>query len=263
MQKIIGKYTTNSYSGVATSMLLHLALFASFMSWYSNNKEGIKPLTVSITIFQEPATAAPTISPAQREKIFNSMLPEIAPVEKKVEPRKVQKPVAKQMVEPTPQPIVEQQPLQQPVPVSMQPAIQQAQLVEQPIQQPAYTPPAQNNLYTQYNSIEPSYGSAAPAMPANGFDQHTGTPEVIENPRLRNRVEPSYPKNAVERGQQGVVIVEAVVNSGGFPMNTKVYKSSGHRLLDLAAMNAVEKWEFDIHSQRDSVVRVPVEFYLN
>jgi protein TonB len=106
------------------------------------------------------------------------------------------------------------------------------------------------------NSLQSGSGFAA----SNAYS-------VINNPKLKSQTPPSYPRRAIQRGWQGVVIVEAVVDKTGQPKEARVYKSSGFQLLDKAAIKAVKKWEFDIANavnlNRYALVRVPVNFVIN
>ena len=83
---------------------------------------------------------------------------------------------------------------------------------------------------------------APPAPPAP-------PPEKVTEPRgyagyLRNPA-PEYPLAAQERGLQGRVILKVNVLASGKPADVQVAKSSGHRVLDDAAIKAVLSWTFD------------------
>jgi protein TonB len=61
--------------------------------------------------------------------------------------------------------------------------------------------------------------------------------------RFRNR-EPAYPLAAAERGEQGTVVLMIHVGPDGRPTRVVVQQSSGFRLLDRAARDAVAGWHF-------------------
>ena len=90
--------------------------------------------------------------------------------------------------------------------------------------------------------------------------------DVIHQARYRRRIPPDYPRRAFELGQQGMVTLHAEVLPSGFPDELKVAKSSGYRLLDVAALAAVRKWEFEPTTINGSAVtswvRVPVHFVI-
>jgi protein TonB len=78
--------------------------------------------------------------------------------------------------------------------------------------------------------------------------------------------QPHYPKKARQRGFQGTATIEVMFNQVGEQMSLTLVDSSGYRLLDKAALNAVEKWQFSAPSPQTAyayTVRVPVKFELN
>jgi protein TonB len=89
---------------------------------------------------------------------------------------------------------------------------------------------------------------------------------VIHEASYRRQTSPVYPHRALELGQEGVVTLHAEVNKNGLPRALKIAKSSGHRLLDMAALAAVKKWEFEpTNVNGNSVIswlRVPVSFVI-
>ena len=104
---------------------------------------------------------------------------------------------------------------------------------------------------------------APPAPPAP-------PPEKITEPRgyagyLRNPA-PDYPTAAQERGLQGRVILKVNVLASGKPADVLVAKTSGHRVLDDAAIKAVLSWTFDPARRGstpiDGWVQVPLTFAL-
>ncbi len=96
---------------------------------------------------------------------------------------------------------------------------------------------------------------------ANDKGQNKTT--VIENAKYRKQVPPVYPRRSYELGQQGIVLLHAEVMPNGKPKTLKVFKSSGHRRLDMAALAAVKKWEFETDMKGNAWVRVPVRFVIN
>lgn len=55
---------------------------------------------------------------------------------------------------------------------------------------------------------------------------------------------PRYPERARRRGVEGTTILRVSVTARGGVRDVAVYQSSGYRLLDWAAQDAVEKWRF-------------------
>ncbi len=74
-----------------------------------------------------------------------------------------------------------------------------------------------------------------------------------------------YPAEAVRRRLEGRVEVLVKVNAQGRVVKATVYRSSGHELLDDAAVQWVRRWEFDsadkaFHGRSHLEFRVPVRF---
>ena len=75
-----------------------------------------------------------------------------------------------------------------------------------------------------------------------------------------------YPASARLNGQEGKVILKAVIRSDGHLAELSVQKSSGHQILDMAAMDLV-KLACPLHMKHainapEIVVRVPVTYML-
>lgn len=68
---------------------------------------------------------------------------------------------------------------------------------------------------------------------------------VFHEPQYRRRVAPPYPRRALELGMQGVVELLVKIMPDGRAGEFKTARTSGHKLLDLAALAAVRHWEFE------------------
>lgn len=77
---------------------------------------------------------------------------------------------------------------------------------------------------------------------------------------------PRYPPAALRMGQQGTVTLVIHVNAQGQPEKVMVDSSSGHELLDQAAVDAAGQWRFHPAMQDGKLaparLRVPVSFDL-
>lgn len=77
---------------------------------------------------------------------------------------------------------------------------------------------------------------------------------------------PSYPPAARRLGQEGRVLLRVLVGADGAVLSADVEESSGHRLLDDAAVDAVREWTFEPAREGEnaveSVVHVPFRFRL-
>lgn len=56
--------------------------------------------------------------------------------------------------------------------------------------------------------------------------------------------EPIYPRLAIKRELQGSVKIRVTISTEGKPINTEILESSGHNILDNAALEAVAYWQF-------------------
>ncbi len=74
-----------------------------------------------------------------------------------------------------------------------------------------------------------------------------------------------YPREAFEAGVEGRVEVLVTIDAAGRVVSSRLYRSSGHRVLDEAAVDWVKKWRFEVEKSwfvgRDEIVfRAPVRF---
>lgn len=81
-----------------------------------------------------------------------------------------------------------------------------------------------------------------------------------------NNPAPAYPDQSRRQGEQGRVFVRVLVNTAGTVEQVNLRKSSGHSLLDSAALETVKNWRF-VPAQRGSRVVsawvvVPISFSL-
>ncbi len=83
---------------------------------------------------------------------------------------------------------------------------------------------------------------------------------------LTNRT-PKYPRMARKKGYEGTVVLEVLVDENGKVDDLMLFKSSGHAILDKAAISSVKKWLFEpgtIGQKRVKMkVKLPVRFKLN
>ena len=124
-----------------------------------------------------------------------------------------------------------------------------------------YGPPSANTVQVA-TPAPPAPVAAAPAPPP---------PEPVTEPRgyagYRSNPAPDYPALAQDRGLQGQVVLKVHVLASGKPDNVAVDKSSGHKILDDAAVKAVLAWSFDPAKRGqtpiDGWVKVPLNFKLS
>lgn len=96
-------------------------------------------------------------------------------------------------------------------------------------------------------------------------------PRPHEEPRLTparlvRQVEPRYPEAARDSNREGSVLVEVRIQANGRAGEVTVAHSSGSRLLDTAAVNAVKQWRWEPARRGDapieSTARYRVRFVL-
>lgn len=88
------------------------------------------------------------------------------------------------------------------------------------------------------------------------------------SPSFRERPQPPvYPRRSVELGQEGTVLVRALIDTDGAPAELEIWKTSGFAMLDNAALTAVRRWRFQPARSGARIIRswvqVPVHFKLN
>lgn len=224
----------------------------------------IAPMEVTLTAAPAPApaSAAPTsvrTPPAPDSKSETQPKPKPKPALEK------QKSVAKPKPKPKPQ------------------AKSGAEVVRPPLPEPesrpapkvsAKEPLSSTDSNTSVNEANPkpdagqTRGSARIAETAkaegSGSQAYEG-PKVnaayLHNPR------PDYPEMAKRRQWEGKVILRVQVLASGRAGQVTIAGSSGHEILDEAALEAVRNWHF-VPAKRgdqpvDSVVNVPINFNLN
>lgn len=90
--------------------------------------------------------------------------------------------------------------------------------------------------------------------------------EVVARPLYEMNPPPLYPRLARRMGRQGLVLLEVFVSASGTAEEVKVANTSGHEILDEAALKAVRGWRFapGLRNGRPTPmrVRVPVRFNL-
>ncbi|WP_309476989.1 energy transducer TonB [Trinickia acidisoli] len=146
----------------------------------------------------------------------------------------------------------------------------------------AHEPPTQEavpqDLSTSVSSTRPASMQRVASEPAQRADQEGGqTPEPNAprdaaseptfNAAYLHNPAAAYPPVALQRGWQGTVLMNVHVLASGCAQGVSVIESSGHALLDDAAVATVSGWRF-VPARRagqavDGWVNVPVVFKLD
>ncbi|MDG0026165.1 energy transducer TonB [Trinickia sp. Y13] len=114
--------------------------------------------------------------------------------------------------------------------------------------------------------------SSAPAAPSPASAAPAPPPEPAVTPPIGyaaylNNPPPRYPQSAQEEGWEGRTVLRVHVDASGHPIGVQLHVSSGHDVLDKAALAAVRQWTF-VPAKRgatpiDGWVDVPLDFRLN
>lgn len=77
---------------------------------------------------------------------------------------------------------------------------------------------------------------------------------------------PAYPRQAREKGWEGVVLLHLNINNQGNVVEATVKESSGHAMLDTQALQTIQHWKFQPAQNGNfpvsSVVNLPIKFDL-
>ncbi len=173
----------------------------------------------------------------------------------------VSEPAAPAAVEPPPQPAAEPSTPAAPRPTPRATTRLEATPSPTPTAEPSPAPPP-----TAPESAPPS---RAPAPTTETRPTSTARPAPSDGElrqRLLRQLEPyfDYPLLAQRRGLQGVVTLQLTLNAGGEIVHVRVLESSGHPLLDRAAVSATERIghlrDTPLEGQRD--IRLPITYRL-
>lgn len=149
------------------------------------------------------------------------------------------------------------------------PVIQKKTTPVEPIPKPDPVKPdtAKQTKELSFNNA-PELSPVTSSTPVDHKAAINVTQSVLEaRPIYRINPPPSYPFLARKRGYQGHVVLEALINQQGKVIDLRIFSSSGHSILDKAAMASVKKWSFQPGMRGpDKIqmwVRVPIKFKLN
>lgn len=105
----------------------------------------------------------------------------------------------------------------------------------------------------------------APTSTAIPIEQFVGL-EKESTADLSNNRPPAYPLEAVRRRLEGVVLLQLKITKTGKVEDVNLIKSSGHQILDEAAVNAVATWQGQPAKRWgrpvESIERLPIRFRL-
>lgn len=188
-----------------------------------------------------------------------------------VEPVKVPPKVQINLLRPQPKPVlqppppppkVQPQPLPKPVPKAV-PLKPKPKVKPKPVEKHIEPPPVQQPVPT-VESKAPVTSAPPVAQPAAPVVEKVTEPKAGAD--YLNNPSPEYPEAAMDRGLEGKVLMKVHVKPDGKPDTVNVIKSSGHTILDEAAVKTVRQWSF-VPAMRGKTpiagwVTVPIAFNL-
>lgn len=259
---------TRLAAAAGMAVALHGMLLLAGGPWLSTGRQAHvrRPRPVTVRLVEPRRAPAPETSPAPEEKARPKGLPSAqvkrpgvalslpespatfpgrsAPLRSPVPPR-----VLSPASTPAGKPRIPADVPKKPAPVSKSPTSASV---------PAGAPSGPRSGPAEIASIPDATGDARLQAPA---------PPVKEAvPLYRENPPPAYPRVARRRGAEGTVLLEVLVTEEGRVDALRVAESSGHDLLDKAALRAVEAWRFRPGRRGDRAVAmrvlVPVRFRL-
>lgn len=230
------------------------------------------------------------VAPQQTVRMVHPVMEPVKPIEEKVEvlpPPKVEpgQPVEQEhaevdpsKVEPVletkePEPVQHAEPLVAQSPsVAVAPSAEPVEAQPSHHEPPAPAPAATASHESPIHEVEKSVSAMSEApvhaarVPALGAETKTDHRWLAESLWRRVAELKRYPSSARLNGQEGKVILKAVIRSDGHLADVSVQKSSGHSILDTAAIEAV-KLAFPLHmkyaiNKPEIVVSLPIVYSL-
>lgn len=243
--------------------LLHAAVLAALLG----SASAPRVLEVGFTSFE-----VVDLAPNEVEAVPEPPPPPPEPVaEPEPEPEPVVEPEPEPLPIPEPEPIPEPPPEPEEAALDPEPAPTMAPPPRKPMPprkpkpEPVAEPKPQPQPTPQPKPVErppEKVAKKAPVAPA----EPVYVPPSARAAYLRNP-KPAYPSLARKRGWQGLVLLGVLVAAKGHALEVLVKKSSGHGILDKAAVKAVRTWRFVPATRGGRAVRarleVPIRFSLN
>ncbi|MDU9047353.1 MAG: TonB family protein [Candidatus Electrothrix sp. Rat3] len=190
------------------------------------------PALPKITRVQHQAARPLMLKPGRKISAVPQPLPKLAPV-------------IRQAIKP----LALLQPIKKPKPQYQQPIRRRTQPVRRTLP-----------ITRQAVSSAPVKTTTRPAPQASTGVVREAAPLYQSNPP------PEYPRMAKRRGLEGLVTIEAKIDRNGRVEKLRIFASSGHSILDKAALKAVRAWRFSpgtVGGRAQSMwVKVPVRFEL-
>lgn len=165
---------------------------------------------------------------------------------------------------PPPAPVPTPEPVPIPTPEMSTPPPAPAQT---PVAEVAPVPEPSRETPAPHPGRQKPPGKISRAAPRAAAQSAAHEGAISTGVRYRSNPKPDYPDEARRRHQEGVVLLSVEVSAQGDPVSVSLKRSSGHDLLDQAAIRAVKGWTFEPARAGAfpvaSRVDVPVRFVLS
>jgi len=248
-------------------------------------KWSVQPVQIELNAICRSATPAPkVIAPKRANKKAHRTEPKTHQVKKSLKPRIKKKHIAKAKpkkmqvckvrrrlaVRPLAKLKEKPKPIRQSSDVaeSRKKAAPEVQKVKNDIPVPTKDKGADTSPGNGWADISEDILAEAPFTRLASLTQATAQEEALveATPAYLNNPPPPYPSIARRRGYEGIVVLEVFVTKGGRVGRLRVFKSSGHKILDRAALRAVKNWVFEPGRRGEQAidmwVKVPIKFVL-
>jgi protein TonB len=250
-------------SVVGLSVLLHAALLAVLVV-IAGQPRPLPSAVVdtSVAMVFEPAAPAPA---AASQPETPAPPPVLEPIQPPPPPAPEPPPP-----EPPPAPVMAPPPVEPgPAPAPAVAAPEPPREMARPVVPERHPPPRPSQARFHPRPASFAATSSAPEKTALASAPAGPTAAIIP-PRpvagIDGNLAPSYPESARRRGEQGRVMLRVTVSIEGSPTDVSVADSSGHPILDEAAVSAVRRWRFTPATRAGqplvATAEVPVVFRL-
>ena len=252
---------TTTLKSYGLSLILHATLFAALYSIPASTVERFaSPGRQQVLTFQQSRSASlsaafavdpPAIDPTRLEaNPAPAAAPAAAPVARQQQAGIARRATTGVRLE---LPRVAEQPIESDIRV--QKLRRNSEQVQPPVH--ATTPPPP--LRAARSATDHSAAAAIPIEQFVGLEENTPV-DLSHNPP------PAYPPIAIQRRLEGVVLLRIQISHSGRVQQVKLIKSSGHAVLDQAAIDAVGRWHGKPAKRWgraiESVERLPIRFRL-
>ena len=220
-----------------------------------NPVPALEPEAVKKTV--KPVTTASLTKPKTREKVFKpkTSLKRLTKKEKRYPAEKATQ------VKPVEKPLLKSEPVK--------PVIYPVETIQNP-QNVLEKKDQRFDQKSFYRDDEPSQSvpkrDVSTRTAAKTEQSASAAVQMARPAYLKNSV-PKYPRLARKKGYEGTVVLEVLVDEKGEVDDLILFKSSGHPILDKAAISSVKKWLFEpgaIGRKKVKMwVKLPVCFKLN